>query len=39
MLFQQKLLLVDTTDAFEVINYYIRRVPGFQSWLFCPRQY
>lgn len=39
MLFQKKRLLVDTTDALKVINCYIRRVPGFQIWLFSPRQY
>jgi len=39
MLIQQKVLLVDATDAFQVINYYIRRVANFQIWLFSPRQY
>lgn len=39
MLIQQKLLLVDVTDAFKVINYYIRKIPSFQIWLFSIRQY
>lgn len=39
MLIQQKLLLVDVTDAFKVINCYIRKVPSFQIWLFSLRQY